>query len=366
MIKVLQVISSLGGGVGSMLYAYYKNMNKEAVKFDFIVHGDEKGEFEQYFLDWGSNVYHVVPKKKGYIKNRKRTKEIIRTGGYDIVHCHQDYHGADTVKMAKKLGVKNIIAHSHLAFVPETFIKKIRRNIQTRVLVKNATHFCACSKDAAKWLYGNKHKDKQINIINNAIDVEKFAYNEIVREKLRRELGIGNKFVVGNVGRFTYQKNHEYLLQVFNEVLKIKQDAILFLVGYGELEQEIKKQAKNLGIVDNVIYLGERKDVNKILQAMDVFVFPSRFEGLGIVVLEALASGLGCVVSNKVPEDVVICDKVKMLSLEDDVNVWAETVIGLSKCDRVSEISALEINGYNIKNESKKLEEFYIGMFNKN
>lgn len=363
MIKVLHILSALdGGGVESMLMSYYRYMDKEKIQFDFMVHGSKIGIMEKMFSDMGSVIYHVVPKKESYFKNLRQATKIIKEGKYDVVHCHQDYHGAEVISIAKRLGVKNIVSHSHIAYVPENMLSKMRRYISSKIVIKKATHYAACTNDAARWLFGKRADNGEVTVVRNAIQPDKFDFDAKVRESKRKQLNIEDKIVIGNVGRFAVQKNHTFLIDIFSEIKKINTDTVLLLVGDGPLQVEIEKKVLECQLGDSVIFLGARDDVPELMQAMDVFLFPSKFEGLGIVLIEAQAAGLGCVISDKIPVDVLLTEKMRVLSLEKSAKIWAETTMEVARMPRESQLDSIIQGRYDIRREYKALEDFYIQM----
>jgi glycosyltransferase involved in cell wall biosynthesis len=221
-----------------------------------------------------------------------------------------------------------------------------------------ATHFCACSRLAADWLFGSQIPRERIKVLPNAIDVEKFAYNPAIRRQYREELGIEDKFIIGHVGRFEYQKNHEFLLDVFAEVTKEAPNAVLLSVGTGDLFENIKRKANRLGISDRILFLGKRDDAANLYQAMDLFALTSRFEGLAIVLIEAQCAGLRTTTTTTMPEN-VITDNI--IGLPFDVDAWRDEIArvareGYDRCDKREEVAKA---GYSIKKQIRQIERIY-------
>ena len=272
----------------------------------------------------------------------------------------------DYLKVAKKYGIKEIIVHSHNAGnmygkLKLYFHEKNKKNIDSY-----ANHFWSCSRLASKWLYEDEiiNSDK-FKVINNAIDIEKFDYNEDIRKKYREDMNLKDKFVLMNVGRFNIQKNHHFLIDVFNEVRKEINEAKLLLVGVGELEDEIKDKVSKLGLNDYVEFLGTRNDVNNLMQASDIFLMPSLFEGLPVSAVEAQASGIRCILSDKITDEIKITDLVEFLDIdkEDSVDKWKDLIISIKDKgldDRKSKKEDIKNAGFDIKSEAKKLEEFFL------
>ncbi|WP_346893286.1 glycosyltransferase family 1 protein [Clostridium sp. UBA871] len=363
MIKVLHIVPALdGGGVENLLLNYYNNINRNIFKFDFIVFGQEKGALESTFEKLGSKIYHIPPRHVAFFSSLKQMKKIICSNRYDIVHTHQNRMSFIPLFFAEICGIQMRIAHSHMAYEPENLLKKIERKLCSWLIKCYATEWFACGIDATKWLYGKKAvTNVKGYIMNNAINIEKFIFNENTRRITRKELDIEGKFVIGNVGRLSYQKNHEFLIRIFNEIYKLNKNAILLLVGRGELENEVREQVENLGLQEVVKFLGVRNDVPQLLQAMDVFLLPSRYEGLGIVYIEAQATGLASFGSDKVvPKEAKITDLMHFIDLKESPKYWASEILKYDNGYERNDLSVEIVNrGYDIKREARKLELIY-------
>lgn len=364
MVRILQILTSLdgNGGVQKFLLNYYSNMDRDKIHCDFIVLTEEVGEIEQIFLDWGSKVFHIQGRKENTLEYYKKMNKIMAEGNYDIVHCHQEYLGAIPLYLAKKNNIKVRISHGHLAYVPRSPRQKIIKFISTIILKHCATNLFACSNDAAKWLYGEKtFKQGNVTIINNAIKTEDFSFDNELRGRKRKELGLEDKFIVGNISRFIYQKNHEFLIEIFSQIYQKNKDAVLLLIGDGELKEEVKKQINDLKINEAVKFLGIRDDVNELLQAMDVFLFPTRFEGLGIVLIEAQVSGLKCITSKGlVPIETKVTDEIMYIPLTESKEYWAEQTLKNSNYVRKDLTELVKESGFDIQVEAGKLEKLYL------
>ena len=228
-----------------------------------------------------------------------------------------------------------------------------------------ATHYFACTEHAGRWLFGNKTFEKgKVTIINNGIDIEQFLFNEKIRNEKRNEMGIKHTdIVIGHVGRFIPQKNHKLVINIFYELYKKNNNYKLLLIGQGPLQNKIKEKVKRLKIEDSVTFLGQKKDVNKYYQAMDLFLFPSLYEGLGIAVIEAQTSGLPCIVSTEVPLETKVSEKISFISLKKADSIWIETINKIIEKDRDVKINRLIREGFSIMVEAKKLENIYITLF---
>lgn len=355
-IRVLHVVTYMGrGGLETMIMNYYRNMDRSKVQFDFLTHRDERWDYDDEIEQLGGKIYHLPrlnPFSPKYLKSLdnffKEHKE------YKIVHCHQDCLSGIVLKYAKKNGVSFTIAHSHNANQDRN-LKYVVKLIAKKNICKYSDHLFACGKEAGEWMF----KTSDFEILNNAIDTKRYIYNEEKSLEVKEKLGITDKFVIGHVGRFRHQKNHSFIIDIFNEVCKKDPNSVLLLVGDGPLEKEIKKKVNNLGLEDKVKFLGARDDVNDLMQGMDVFLLPSLYEGFGIVLIEAQASGLKCVISDNIPTDAIITQKVKRLSLDDDISIWKKEILS-NQYKRKEGIEKVEKSEYDIKSNAKWLENFYI------
>lgn len=361
-IRIAQMMTDMNfGGVEMVVMNYYRHIDKTKFQFDFYaLEGStlpQKDEIEKM----GGRVY-VVPKYTKLPQYEKTIIEKFKENDYKIVHSHMNTLSVFSLFGAKKAGVSNRICHNHTTAGKGETKKNIMKYALRPFAKLFPTQFCACSKFAAEWLYG---KNSSFKVFNNAIDLEKYRYNEEVRKELRNELGIEDKFVIGHIGRFCYQKNHEFLVDVFNEVCKKRKDAVLLLIGEGELEDEIKNIVSNLGLNDKVLFLGRKADAYRYYQVMDLFLLPSRYEGLGMVAIEAQASCLPTICSTEVPVEAKVTDLVSFIPLSDSMDRWASDIIKNScKNARIDLMSELRKAGYDIKTEAENLADFYSSLLN--
>ena len=360
--KIVHITSSLdGGGIASLLLEYCSRMVKE-INFDFILTSDKKGILENKFEEMGCKIYHIPQLRKNPYKSIKALYKILKENKYDILHAHGDYKCFDSLLIAKMIGIKNRIVHSHLAYTQETIKQKIERKVFVPLVKFLSTQLMACSKDAAIWMWGDTD-NKKIIIMPNAIDTKKFLYNDIKRKLLRKKYNIEDCFVIGNVARFSYQKDHEFLLEIFKDVLKQNQKAILLLIGDGELKDEILNKIKKLKIDKNVILLGTIDNVNEYLNVMDVFVLPTRYEGLGIVYVEAQANGMKCFGSKDVvPEEANVCNNLIFISKNSSPEEWAKEIRNINFRRDENVLEKISNAGYDIELSSKNIKEFYLSL----
>ena len=284
-IRIAQIMGKwLGGGVESVVMNYYRHMDRTKIQFDFICDEDSTNIPYEEIEKMGGKVILIPPYQK-VIKYHKELKKILKNGNYKIVHSHINTLSVFSLFAAKCAGVPVRIAHSHSTTNKKEFKKNIMKQILRPFSKLFATDYMCCSELAGRWLFGNKEYDKgKVYLLNNAIDVDKFKFDENIRNAKRQELNIDdNTLVIGHVGRFVEQKNHRFLIDVFNEVHKQKSNSVLLLVGQGPLMHEIKEKVKKLGLENYVLFLGQRNDTNELYQAMDLFVLPSLYEGLPVV-----------------------------------------------------------------------------------
>lgn len=356
MIRVLQIVTYMGrGGLETMIMNYYRNIDRSRIQFDFLVHRQEEADYDKEILALGGNIYHMPvlnPFSKAYFN---ALDSFFKEHKYYIVHCHLDCMSAYPLKVAKKNGVKVRIAHSHSKSQDKNLKYPIKL-YSKRLIPKYATHLFSCGKEAGDWMFnGNNY-----TIINNAIDAQKYVFNKTISEEVRKELNIKNSdMVVGHIGRFNPPKNHGFIIDVFNCLHKKNPDSKLVLVGTGDGQNAIKEKVKMLGLNDSVLFLGSRSDVNRVLQAMDVFLFPSLYEGLGIAAVEAQAAGLPCVISDNVPKECIKTERVFHYSLDESSDFWADRIIEAGKITKKDTYQEIASSGFDIKKNSKVLEDFY-------
>ncbi len=357
-IRVLQVVTHMNrGGLETMLMNYYRNIDRNKVQFDFLTHRpeNEKKDYDDEIRRLGGKIYHMPvlnPFSPSYMKSLDRFFKEHKE--YKIVHFHLDCLSAYPLKAAKKNGVPVRIAHSHNTS-QEKNLKYFIKDYSKKQIPKYATHLFACGKEAGKWMFG-KHN---FQIMNNAIDAKKFIYNEEIRKQKRVELGVEDKFVIGHVGRFNLQKNHEFLIKCFADFAKTDEDAVLALIGNGELQEKIREQVKKYGIETKVKFLGLREDISQLLQAMDLFLFPSLFEGLPVTLVEAQAAGLPCVISDTITDEIMITDQISKVSLEADTDFWNQKIADYKHAQRKDTMSEIIKHGFDIDKNVRWLEEFY-------
>lgn len=327
-IRVLQVLGGLNrGGAETMVMNLYRDIDRNKIQFDFIKHTESKCAYDDEIKELGGRIYSI-PKYKVYnhFQYKKAWNNFFKKHPeYKIIHGHVRSTATIYLKIAKKYGLY-AIAHSHSTSSGKGIKAIIKNMLQFRIRYIT-DYFMGCSKEANEWLYGKKiaNSEKCI-ILHNAIDVEKYTYNEDIRNKLRKELNIKeDEMVVGNIGRFSYMKNHKFLIDIFEKLCKTE-NCKLLLVGDGELKNDIQNIVKNKHLESKVIFTGVRSDVNEILQAMDIFVMPSIFEGLPVTLIEAQASGVPSLITNIITKEVDITPLIYRENLKNEPLIWANKI----------------------------------------
>ena len=352
--RILQVVTYMGrGGIETMLMNYYRHMDRSKIQFDFLVHRDFRADYDDEIESLGGHIYRLPPMNPASGSYRKALRVFFENHSYRVVHCHLNYMSGVILMAAKNAGVPVRIAHAHTANMNPGW-KQVVRQTARYLIPFTATAMLACSEKAGRAIYGNH----RFSLMPNAIDGQKYRFKQSVRLRKREELGLEDAFTVMHVGRFAYPKNHSFLLDVFEASLRIMPDARLVLVGDGEFRTEVEEKAARLP-ADSVLMLGVRSDIADLLQAADVFAFPSVFEGLPVTMIEAQAAGLPCVKSDTITDECVVTDLVTSLPITDPA-LWAEEILkkrGILRTDRLSEIQAA---GYDITTAAKKLERFYL------
>lgn len=356
-VKVLEVLPGLNyGGAQTMIINLCKNIDYDKVQCDFIIDHGELLDMKDLVESFGSQVY-VMPSFKG--SNLKEVKQawnhFFDDNQYDIIHCHIRSYASIILDIAKKHGLKTII-HSHntsngngLSSMVKTILQYPLRN--------SADYLFACSLEAGEWLFGdNATKKDNFYIINNGIDTDEFAYDENIRNEYRKMFDIDDERVFIQVGRMSAQKNYFFTLNAFSKYLNRNNNGRLFLVGDGELQDEIKNRINELKINDYVTILQHRNDVNKLLQMADVFLMPSMYEGLSVACIEAQCSGIVCLCSDKVDENVNITGKCKFIELDEDV--WVD-YMSQDIDNRTSYKKQIAEAGFDARINSEWLENFY-------
>lgn len=366
MIRVLQYIGPLlVGGSQSFILEIYRKINKEIIQFDFVTFPGGDDALRTEIEKLGGKIYES-PQYKGWnhIQYKRWWNDFFKTHPeYHILHGHVRSVASIYIPIAKKHGLVTIV-HSHNTSNGIGIASKIKDLLQLPIRYE-ADYFFACSEEAGVWLFGNKVVNgERYRFVPNSIDTKGFKYNSKVRDEVRKELNIENRKVIGNIGRVVKPKNQAFLLDILKELLKFDASVCLLLVGDGELLEDLKQKTECLGLDDNVIFTGSRNDVGRMYQAMDVFVFPSIWEGLPVSLVEAQANGLRCIVSNRITKDVKLTARIKYIALERGAEEWASIVRKALEYKRtgIREKDLTSLQKFESYEVANNLKEFYLSV----
>lgn len=358
MIRVLHIVTHMGrGGLETMLMNYYRHMSREQIQFDFLVHRDFTADYDMEISSMGGKIYHFPRLIPWSIRYRRQLMDFFRNHPeYRIIHVHQDCLSAIALECAKQCKIPVRIVHSHISSQDKNWKYPLKCYYKNKI-PSFATDFFACSQKAGEWMF----QGRTFSVIPNAIDADRFAYLPEKAIEMRHRLHIDVRTcVIGHVGRFHPQKNHRFLVDIFCEFLKHHPNSILLLVGDGNGKAAIQRKVNQMGISKHVYFMGSRADVPDLLQVMDVFVFPSHYEGLGISIVEAQASGLPCLISDTIPEECIVTDNLVVpYSLKNSPDKWADKLESLIHLPRRKRTAEIYQAGYDLANTAKKLEMFY-------
>lgn len=365
-IRILHVLGSLNrGGAETMIMNLYRELDKKKIQFDFVVHTNKKGDYTDEILKMGGRIFYV-PKYKvvNHFKYKKAWRDFLKNHPeYKIIHGHVRSTASIYLNIAKKMG-RITIAHSH-SISSGRGIKALIKNILQYRIRYIADYFMGCSKQANIWLFGKKiaYSDK-CYVLNNGIELDKFYFNEEIREEFRKKLKIKkDEILIGHVGRFSPEKNHNFILKCFSKIYNINYKYKLILIGDGKEKNKIISKYTNKEFMKNVIFTGSVNDVNDYMQAMDIFILPSKYEGLGMVLIEAQTSGLPCIASSNIPEEVNVSKKIVFCSLRK--KIWIRNILNVNTQRNKVNINNI-IADYDIKKLVKKLENFYFKIVKNN
>lgn len=359
--RLLCIISSMNtGGAETFLMKLYRNLDRSKYQMDFLVSVKETSYYDNEIKSLGGKVYYNIPKSKNVFKSLYGIYKIVKNKKYKYTMRVNQHSLSSLDLLAAKLGGAKVLIQRSSNTSSGTALGRIlhRLFLPLSIIVPNVK--LAPSSEAAKYTFGsNSIKKGKASLLNNAIDLDEFTYQQEIREMTRQELNLKDNFVVGHVGRFNKQKNHDFLIEIFADIIKKKPKSILLLIGRGELEDKLKNKIKSLGIENSVVFTGVRSDISKIMMAMDVFVFPSFYEGMPNTVLEAQATGLSCLISDKITKEVKITNLVKFLPLQKKTDQWVNSALNcINKLNRTQAKNVLYKKGYDIETVSKKFINF--------
>ncbi len=357
--RILCVIGKhVAGGVVSIMHSYYMGLDKEKYQYDFVYEESSDKNIPDPTIELGARAFYV-PDVSSPVKHFFAVRKIIKEGKYRIVHSNLNTLSVFAMLAAWTCGVKYRILHNHSTSSgvekKRDIIKKVLRPFN--VMLTNKP--CACSELAARWMYGDRAFEKgRVQVFRNGVDTEKFKFNSDYRNEIRKEFNVENKKVIGHIGRFMTQKNHFFLIDIFEKYSALDDNARLMLVGDGELFDEVREYTKEKGLSEKVIFTGVRFDAHKLYSAFDVFVLPSLYEGLPVVGMEACAAGLPLLLSTEITRECAVTDAVSFIPI-DDPAPWAEKLVEIKDVDREHIASQMKNGPYNIANCIKELEKYY-------
>lgn len=358
-IKVLEVIGSMDmGGAETFLMNVLRNIDRKKFELIFLCYGNKKFDYEEELVSLGGEIVRISKPTGNIFKNIKQIKAVIKNNNIDVVHCHTYFNSMYALIAAKQCKIKKRITHSHNTVSEKnpSIIKKIYFSLSKIVIDFYSTDFLACGKEAGEALF---FKNKKFQVIDNGIILEKFYYNKNLREEKRKELKLPNDYqIIGHVGRFEEAKNHSFLIDLFDEYQKKNKKTLLLLIGDGSLRPSIEKKIKEKKLNNKVILLLKRSDVNELYNVMDLFLFPSLYEGLPVVLVEAQTNGLPIVASDTIDKESDYTNTISFLSLQDDFDSWIKTIEKRIE-KRTDNRKMMENSKYNIKNTVKQIEDIY-------
>lgn len=361
-IRILHAVVNMNrGGAETLIMNLYRNIDRSKVQFDFLT--CKEGVFDSEIREMGGKV-HRIPYVTdvghfGYIKALNQF--FASQSDYQIVHSHMNQMSGFVLRAAKKAGVPIRIVHSHNTSTEGGAAAKLYKSYAGKFIMSCSTHLLACSNEASKWLFSNR--STKAKILKNGIECDRFAFSQTIREEVRKELDLlDTQFVIGHVGRFTHQKNHPFLIDIFAEFNKQVPKSVLLLVGDGPLRRQIEQKIAHLKLEQKVKFLGIRSDIARLLQSFDVFAFPSFYEGLPVSLIEAQSSGLPCVISDVISKEVDMgLNLIEYLPINDS-SKWVEKFAEISvnkDHDRQVPTEQFAKNGYDIKNTAYSTQDFY-------
>lgn len=363
MIRVLQCVNNMHrAGLETILMNYYRHIDRNIIQFDFLTHRPYRSEYDDEIESLGGKVYYaprLYPQNyPAYFRYMKHF--FAEHPEYRIVHSHIDSMSYLPLLAAKKADVPVRIAHSHNTSIDKDFKYLLKEYFRWR-LPYVATEYLACGTAAGRYMF----RDRKFTVLPNAIDSSQFRFDEDTRNKTRKMFGITGQYVIGCVGRLTRQKNIVFMLDVFRELCKRASDQILLIIGSGEEEESLKKLAQQTGFGDKIWFLGVRSDVSELYQAMDLFVMPSRFEGLPVVGVEAQFSGLHCIFSSRITKEIKLSEKAHFINIDRPASDWAEYILKIRE-EKDNRLIIPQGSSYDIRNAKYILEQYYMKLYEHN
>ena len=353
-IRILHIVGAMyPGGMENFIMNLFRNIDRTRFQFDFIVHQQKDKDYTEEIEKLGGRVYLLPRLTRKPFSNLHRIRRLVRENHYPMVIRHTANALVAPQLLAAKSAGAVTVCHSHNETDPQLRLHRIGQRLMRRA----ADIRLACSEKAGHWMYG----DQSFEVIHNAIDIPRFAYHESKAAKIREEFHLEGRHAYGNIANFIASKNHSYLLRIYREIIKLDPDAVCFCLGEGDLRPQIEEEIKELHLEKRVILTGIRGDVPDFMSALDVLVFPSRFEGLPLTLIEAQAAGLPSLISDTITGDVIVTEGiVQQLSIELDPKEWAERAVLLAKeqSDRTCPYESIAAAGYDIRQLVQWYQEF--------
>ena len=363
-IRVLHIFKTLSpGGIETLVMNIYRAIDRDKIQFDFALTGGEKTFYDDEVLSLGGRIFYFDPKKS----IERNLSEVFKTKGpFRVMHSHVYFYSGVVLRCAARYNIPVRIAHAHnTSFGQQYTIKRrIYEWLMRRWILRYATDMFGCSEDACRFVFGkNCMKDPRCRVLHNGFDVKAYSFNSEKRNTIREHYHIQEtQLVVGHVGRFEIQKNHNQLIDIFAEIHAVRSDSVLLMVGRGTLMEEIKEKCERLGLLDSCRFAGAQKDTPSYYSAMDVFLFPSLYEGLGSVLIEAQANGLSVVTTKDlVPKDIDVTGRASFVALNAPAEKWAKEVLKAENEHRADRDKSVAIEDYDICNVTAILSDIYAG-----
>ncbi len=359
-IKICHVIGDfVNGGVESVIYNYFSHMDLDKFEVHIIGHGIKVKACADRFSDMGFVIHNITPKSVNFTRSLAEMKAIFKENKFDIIHSHLTEWACVPMFLGWLCGVKVRINHSHMAEKPKGLKNKVYYGVRLQLGKLFATDYFACGEDAGRYLFGDREVDSgKVTILPNAIDFNKYCFNLSVRNKMRSALGLRDiTMVIGHVGRFFEQKNHQFLVEIFKDYHEKNPNSVLLLFGDGELREKVEEKVNVLGLRDAVRFMGVQQNMSDWYQVMDIFVLPSLYEGLPVVGVEAQAVGLPCLFSDQITKEIGISSETKFLPINKGTKPWVESIGFDRKRDSAP---CVDMERYDISKRAHNLQEFYI------
>ena len=358
--RILEILTYINsGGAEMVVYNYLSHMDRDGLQFDVLaLEQPFKPMLEEKFRELGVKVYYLPT---SIMKRFSVFEKLMKNNHYDVVHAHSEFLCEIYMAIAARYGVKTRIMHSHMAGGHYSLAKSLYAPLAKMIARHTATHYFGCGVDACRSQWGDRlYKAGKCFVLNNAIDIERFTFDEATRAEVRKKMGWNGKYVIINVGRFVEQKNHTFLIDVYKALTEKHNDTILVLVGEGPLMNGIKGKVSDLGLIDNVQFLGRRNDVSRLLNGADVFFLPSLFEGFPVVSIETQTNGLPIVMSEGVTKESDITNLSSFVSFASPMDDWISALMKESYRDRKIYADKVRDKNYDLNVEAAKLRQFYL------